>query len=725
MRLLALSGWGGRLLLALLAAASSCSTQAADEWQIGRGRWSGSLGMNYLQSRYASDSDLGNGSTGSTQILQERLEMQGIGLYVLDPRLVSLDLGLSLSHNQSNFSSLVGASSTESDSTNSFLGYSLNADIFSSKPYPVKLFATSLKNQTSQGFGGLTVDSYNREGFSLELKEDSVLKDWVGPWFRARLSAEQQHNQTSTNFFGRVNRSESTSRSLLISANKGFSSSDLQFSYQANERRNALIEEAALVSQGVSLLHGVDFGPGLNRSLSSSLYYGTVQAQEPFNTLSVSEALHIDHFQNLSTDTNYNYLRDEARGVVIVSQDGSFAISHKLYQNLSTSIRLHGGQSSLPAGSRTYYGGSLGQSYTHALPRGGNLGVNWSGGYQRNSNALSSGTIPVTREPHPAPAEFALGFRLAKPFVNVESIQLFNVTSGIRELIPRSAYALQQEANFVRITPRYLDINDADPLIKPDDKLEVDYTYQVDARLENESRNLGYGFTVSYGWIGGGYQHQQTQQNPLAGEAIFLLSTRDDVVNLRLGGVWLGWPVTLQTSHSRSISSGVLGQRQEDTTRMDVQASGRALGMDASGHAGMVRYREQKVAYDQLLIAATLLWLPASTNWNMSFSANASTTANQQPVEVKSTDLSARGALNWDPSGGWRHTAFVEVTSNYYTSKTSSTSSSRRTALRLGGRTAFTVGKLALSSGVYFNQLISGGANFSSQAFDISVTRAF
>lgn len=706
-----------RLLISVLAITPSVSSLAADGWQLGRGKWSSTLGVSYSQSKSTSEGDSASMSS-SSHSLQETLGVQGTGLYVLDPRLVSLNMGFTLAHNQSSYLSQAGGFGSDSHMTDRLLGYNLDADILSTKPYPAKLYARSSQNQTSHNFGGLTVSKNESQGASLELKEDSVLSQWGGPWFSARFNVDQQRGQSTTNYFGRIFRSDQTFRSIAVSADKGFRTSDLRFQYRANEQSDALTGQAANLSQSASLSHSLDFGPGLNRSLSSSVSYATSRALERYSTFAVSEALHIDHFQNLASDTTYNYTRDESGGFVTVVQSGGFAASHQLFKNLSTSIRLNGSQNSLPSGAVAFFNGQITQNYHHSLPHGGNLSANWSGSYQRSSNTLRSGTLPVTREPHAAPAQFALGFLLGKPFVLVDSIKVFNVTSGVRKFIAQSAYNIKEEGNFVRITPLYLDINDPDPLIKKDDALEVDYSYQVDARLENETRSLGYGLNVSYGWIAGGYQHEQTEQNPLYGGGRFLISTRNDGVNFGLSGTLLGLPLSASVSRSRGISRGFYGQEQEDRTRLNVESSGRALGMDARGTASMERFRGAHLSYDLRQVAATLLWLPDSTNWNLSFGANASSMKYLVPARQTSA-MSARGSLNWDANGGWRNSAFFEIRTN------SDGSTTRQTVLRLGGRTAFRLGKLALSSGVYFDHLTSGASNANSQSLDISLTRGF
>jgi len=404
---------------------------------------------------------------------------------------------------------------------------------------------------------------------------------------------------------------------------------------------------------------------------------------------------------------------------VTVSRLGHISVSHSLYQNLSTSLNLSGSQNILPQGTLSFYSGSVHQTYNHGLPRGGRLIANWSGSYQRNSNVLNSDTIPVLREPHAAPAEFAPGFLLLQPFVMVASVRVFNVTSGIPQLVSQSAYNIANEGSRTRITPVYLDLLGPNPVIKPDDLLQVDYSYQVDARLEYETRNLDYGFDVDYGWIGGGYQHQQSEEQPLTGESRFLTSSNTDTVNVRVShsAIWLGVPVSMGASHAHSVSHESGGQEQEDVTHLNLVTSGRFLGMNAHGKANMDRLRGRQLGYDQLQMAAALSWQPETARWNMSFGANASNIHYLTP-ERQTSALSLQGSLNWDASG-WSNSAFVEFRN------TNDSLATRQTVWRLGGRSAFRMGKLGLYSGLYYDRMSNGAFSANHLSFDVSARRDF
>lgn len=716
--------WPTRLLLALLAGLPPATSWAAIDWQFGRGKWSGGLGLSYNQSSQSSETD-NSSASGSGQRLRESLRVQGNDLYVLDRRLINANLGLQLNLSQNSYTSSGAGSSSDSSSADKVIGYNFDASILEQKPYPMTLYANRSQTDSNQSFGGRTEGTSENRGFSLRLKEDSFLQNWGGPWFSAQLTARQEHRQDTTTFFERVSHSDQKLSTIDVMADKGFTTADLKFRYLANEQSSALMP--ANRSQTASLLYSLDFGPGLNRNFGSSLTYATRSGLLPSNTLAAAETLSIAHYRNLSTNYSYGFTRDEAGGAVSTEQSGSFSLSHQLYENLSTSFDLNGSHLSVPFGTLTSYGGQLSQSYTHGLPGRGALGLNWSGGYHHYNNDLSVGSISLVGELHEAPAELAPGFLLNKPFVVRSSIQVFNVRDGVR--IPLAAvppeggagdYRIVEEGNRVRIEPVYLYLGlaiDPNAPVKPGDPLEVDYTYQVDPSLEYESRSAGYGVAVDYGWIGATYQHTQSTLKPLAGEARFLNSTRNDNASLYLRGAWHGWQTSATLSHARSISTNLEEQVQTDTTRLALQGSGRVFDMDAQANATLDRYRTKLLGYDQRLLSATLFWRP-DYNWDMTFGASASNVHYLLP-ERQSTALSARAALNWNSYGGWMSTAFAELRTR------DDSMMARQTVLQVGARTRTRWGKLSLSSGVSFDYSVSGAARANSQSFNVAIMRAF
>ncbi|MDD2918864.1 hypothetical protein [Rhodoferax sp.] len=697
------------LLLALVAGAVPATSGAAIDWKFGRGKWTGGVGLRYDQSSQSRESDSSSLSTSSRN-LREWFYLRGSGLYVLDPRLVNASLGLQLGLNQNSYS----GSYSDSSAADQAIGYNLDASILEQKPYPMQLYANRSQTEANQDFGARTEGTFENVGFSLRLKEDSFLQNWGGPWLSADLRVRQERRHDTTTYFERVSQRDQSQSTVEVSADKGFTTADLRFRYLANELSNA--EQPSNRSQSANLFYTQDFGPGLNRNFGSSLSYSTHSGLLPSNTLAATGTLHIAHLTNLSTDYSYIFSNEEIEGVSTTQHSGSFSLSHRLYENLMTSVALSGNQITLPVGTLTNYSGQLSQSYQHSLPGGGGLSMNWSGGYQRDVNALSVGVVNFFEQVEATALDQV--FKLSKTFVIESSIRVFNVQDAldIRELALGTDYTVERVGNDVYIT-LIQDPLSPDPPVALGDKLRVTYDFELDPSLEYETLNAGYGVAVDYGWIGATYQHQQSERTPLVGEARFLNSTSSDSFGLSLRGGWRGLQTTARANHVRSIRTDVAGQTQEDTTRLSLQGSGRMYEMDALGNASLDRYRAPLQAYDRAQVTASLRWRPAN-NWDMAFSADAIKVRYQMP-DSQTTTLTARSSINWRTSGGWNNTAFVGVANS------TGSGGGNTSVLQVGARTRWGWGQLALSSGVTFDYLTTGGTQSASQRFDIAITRSF
>lgn len=695
-----------RLLLALIAGAVPAIGWPALSWEVGRGQWSGGLELSFDQSSQSSQSASGGGSSSSSQRSRETLRVAHHGFYLVDPRLVKAGLGLHLNLNQARSS----GSGASTGSAGTVIGYDFNSTILGEKPYNAMLYANRSQRRSSQSFGGRVEGIYENRGISLRLEENSVLKDWGVPWFSAELRARQEHGQDTTTFFDRIARRDETRRIVDLTARKGFATADLGFRYQVSDQSNALLAQASNRSQNADLNYSVDFGPGLNRHFDSSLSYATRSGLAPTTTLAADQHLRIDHYRNLSTEYGYGFNRQETEGLSAVRQNGRFSLTHELYQNLTTTASVSGNRYKVPAGLLTSYGGQLNQNYRHSLPGSGRLNVNWYGGYKLDTSKLSIGNIRVNRESHTAPTAFGpgIGFFLDNAFAIASSISVVNLRT--LETIPKDDYDIVVEGRRIRIEPKFGSV-----VIAPDDLLEVSYVYQIDPSLQYETRTSGFGAGVDYRWIAASFQHRQSAQNPLSGEARFLTSTRNDRVRLDLRGSWRDLQTEASASHSRSTLTELLDQVRENKTQFDLRGAWREF--DAQGSVIFDQYRANLLAYDRRALMSTLIWR-ARYGLNLVFNAKANDVHYLMP-ERRDATRSARGSLNWNASGGWTHTAFAEVRTH------NDGLAATETVTQLGARTRLQVGKLSLSSGLSFDRWARGRAYSDSQRFDISMVRTF
>jgi hypothetical protein len=705
-------------LLLVLLSGTPCASSWAIDWQVGRGQWQGdvSLGGNL---RRSTSENAGNSTSGSAYRLQETLRVQGSGLYLVDRRLVNASLGLNIGFNQYQYS----GSSASGSSDAQVLGYNFSASILELKPYPIQIYANRSQIDANLDYGGRSSGTFENRGFRVDLSEDSALKEWVGPWFSASLSAREESREQSDTFFDRVTVFDQTRRTVEASVQKGFTTSDLRLRYLGIDQSSTAQAQAGNRLQVANANYNLDFGPGLNRNFDSNLSYATRNTLLPSSTLTATESLRINHFNNLVSDYGYSYTRDEAESVVTVSHTGNFAVEHNLYDNLTTRLALQADRGEVPAGTLSAYRGNFSQSYRHSLPGSGSLGLNWAGNYQRNSAALSVGIINTTENftaSGPAdPTNPNPSYRLSKPFVIESTIRVFNVQNAPNEpeLVPGADYTVEVIGNATFITPKFKFPSSPNDPVVAGDRLKVTYDYELDANLESETRGVGYGVSVGYGWYGGSYSHQQSESKVLSGEARFLSdSTQDDSIFFYMNGTLLDFATSAIASHVRSSTSSVGFQEITNTSRLDLEGNGRVYGMDARAAANFERYRGTLVAYDRRLLMASLFW-QASDVLRSTFSASASNTRYLTPAR-QLTMLSARASLNWRPSGGWQNSAYGDVRTEF------DDNARRQTLMQLVARTAVNYGKLTITSGLSIGFSTSGSASGSSQTFDITIRRA-
>ncbi len=693
-------------VVALLACTFPSAGTSAISWGVGLGQWSGAVETGYDRSSQTTRSSVAS-SEGSTQRLRESLRVANRGFYLLDPRLLTGGLGLTLNLNQS---SSQGAGGGRLSSQG--IGYSFDATALAEKPYTASVYANRDQTQTTQFFGGRTEGSFENRGLQLRLTQDSILKDWGYPWFSADLRLRNEHHRDTTTVFDRSFERDETRRTIEFNASKGYETADLNLRYQSNDQSNELLPQAHYRTRSGGLGYSIDFGPGRNRHFNSTVDYTTTSGITEIKSLTANGSVHIDHYRNFATDYSLGYNRQESGGFIGVRQDGSFGFTHQLYANLTTSASVNGSHFTVPGGTLNQYAGQLNQRYVHRVPGDGLLSLTWNGGYRLNNNQLGASTIQVNGERHVAPAgPFGpgIGFFLDQLFPIAASIVVVNATRSLPTTVGVD-YNVVAEGGRIRIEPIFGSLN-----IFPGESLDVSYDYQVDPSLKYETRTAGFGGGVDYRWIAVLFQHQQSDQTPLGGgEGRFLTSNRTDFGRVSLRGTAWGIPGEVNASHTRTRDIQFSDNIRDAKTEFEVRGSWRQF--DGQGSVALDHYVGTALAFDRRTLNAILTWR-VRNNLDAVFSANAND-ANYATPSRKDATRSVRGSVNWR-EGRWINTAFGELRTQ------SGTGVASVTVFQAGGRTRFTYGKLSLSSGVSFDKAVRGGSSSDFMHFDVSLVRVF
>jgi len=707
--------------------APSPSPSPSPSWYDGfnarLGYWSGELGLGYMSGQTSMGSSNGVASVSTVSAFNESMRLSNSNFYILSPRLFTGSASLDLQFNQGQ----TGGSGDTGAMRGEAIGYSFDGAILGDKPYPARVFANLSRNQMLQPFGGLTVGTSETRGAQFTLHNDSIIKDWGYPWFDANLGIREGKSQSVTTSFGRSLSIREQHRTLDFVANKGFETADLRLDYQLNDQIDPDFSQSNFQSNAFNLAYNLDFGPTLNRHFDSKLEYISRNGVSPSTTISNTESLHIGHYQNLSTDYQYGFNQQTSAESSTTAQNGGFTVTHRLYQNLVTSVGVNGNQTTLPNGSTTTYGGSLSQSYSHSLPGKGSFSANWSGGYQLSSNKLSTPSISFTenlRTPACVLSNCLLnnvddgnGVLLKYPFVVGDLwVVAVSAVGGRRTLVVGTDYIVTAVNNWAKVTP--IVIPGIPWFNNPGDMLEVTYKYQVDANLESATTTSAFGMGVDYRWIDVSFGHQQSTPKLLnQATSQFVQSTQKNFARIGLRGSLL----KMSTNASLDIESNKAPADANDRVRFDaglnweIQPETRLfLNVNASTLKNTLPTQYTTLSRSAL---SSLTW----PNTSLTLGVSSRETRYIWPLQRTDSSLSARSSFNlfWFTGRGWSNMASVSWSGNR------ENAAPTETLVQASVQSSIRRGKLSLTANLALGEWQRLGSRSTNRSFNISAVRQF
>ena len=504
---------------------------AQSRW--GLGRWQGETTF-FLD--WENQDDKRSQTRYETILFQERVGLRTTGVYIVDPRLLTLNLGGSFGLSQEEALAVSDNSLRVGNGTLS--GYALDALFFSEKTYPITLFANRNQTTLTQGFGGRSDVTFESYGGIFELREGNFLKEYGLRNFNSLLDVRQEHLNEDSSVFGSPFKRDETRNIVRYNAHKGGETSDFDLRYELNDVSDPLNPTNVFDSHTVRAAHSIDFGPTLNRRLDSIFYYFDRTGSAPGSYLSVDEGLHLDHHSDFATDYRYNFSQSDSDAGVTTTNAGRVGLLHRLFRTLTTTLDARGGQQSFPTGDKTLYGGQADVDYRRTLPWNGQLYLNTAGGYQVDDNNFTSAQIEIDNEPHTAPPVFGAGagFTLNNPFVLTDTIVMVDVRGGSRlPTMLNVDYVLSQQGSLTKIIPLA-----GSPVIHPDDPLEVSYSYAVDPSLKYSTTQFSGKIGAVFPWVAASYEHVLSDQARLAGtpNPQSLIDENLDRFEFELRGQW-------------------------------------------------------------------------------------------------------------------------------------------------------------------------------------------
>jgi hypothetical protein len=547
------------LALAGIVLCSSFPPVARAQWALGRWQADGSF---YLA--WENQDDRQAHTKYETILFQERIGLRNVGAFILDPRLLSMNLGGSFGLSQED--GIAAADAPLRVGNGTLYDYNFDGVLLPDTPYVMSAFATRSQNRLTQGFGGQSDSTFASEGGTLELREGSLLEEYGFFNFSALLDVRQELLQEDSAVFGSPFRRDEHRTVVRYRAHKGGETSDLDFRYEFNDVNDPLNPTDIFNSHAIRAVHSADFGPTLNRRLDSAVYYFLRTGSGPGTFISVDEGLHVDHHSDLATNYRYSFSQSDTESMVTTTNTANFGLLHRLYRRLTTSFNADGSFQNFPTGDRTIYGGHGGFAYRRALPWSGELVADSSLGFHIDDNNFTTSEIQVVDEPHTAPPIFGAGagFFLDNTSVITSTIVIVDVRGGAR--LPTTVnvdYVVSQEGNRTKIIPL-----PGSPVIQPNDPLEVSYTYNIAPSITYSTANWNVRTGAEFSWIAAWYEHVLSDQSRLSGTAPpdFLINQNLDRFRLELRNEWNG--VRGQTSLAYEIlNSTIVAARRSSVAK--------------------------------------------------------------------------------------------------------------------------------------------------------------
>jgi len=642
---------------------------------LGAGRLESSAELGYEQERQTTTQDNEPDSNFDSDRFRERLHLRDKGLYVLDPRLVTINLAAGVEFFQEN-NDFTGQNGSQDGR---LLDYAVDSTFFSQKPYSLLLYANRTEDRVSRNFGTRTNVTTTVAGGRADLREDSFLKDEGLPYFSTSLGVNQLNIKEDSRGNGQDFRRNEDHNIIQYDAHKGYQTADLRFHYRFDDTKDNIRPDNGFSTHTANLNYSLDFGPTLNRRWTSIMNYIRRSGLNGNNSFTANENLRVDH--NVDRFSSYQYIFNRFNTSVgtTTTNTANFLVSQRLYKSLTSSLHAQGSQVDLPEGKTRSYGAGPAFSYRRHISENGHLSLRANGTYRINDNDLDSSNIDVQNEPHRVGATFPVndpGFLLNHRLVVESTIVVVDRRGGGQfPTTPGVDYEVIGEGDRTRIRPL-----PTSAILQANDPLEVDYTYRVAPSIRFSTTLLDLGGGIDFGWLSFSVAHNVSNQKRLSGEDNGFLQDRTiDTADLRLHGDW-----------QRLQAGADAGYQREDSTN---QKYTRWRFGQSGSYAGIFG----------LMLTA---------------SATESFTSFSNPDSRDSDSYAANVALNGF-TGGWLTRVFAGILI------LKDTDIDDQTTRRAGITARRNFGKMTVTGDLLWNDFDRGPTNTTDRRIDVHVIRRF
>ena len=504
-------------------------------------------GATYVEANIEAERAVSSAGVPSVSLTQQRLLIQpvlglGINGSIYHPNLVAISLATELGLDWQGSQLVPGGSGSDANFLQRYHG---ELDLVRQQPYSTSFFAD--KDQTyrdydffsrvrvdTERYGGRTGYSAGPVPFSLTFQHyDEVTDDIFRP---ARLAED-------TVAFSAQNLRDTAA-----------GNTQLTYNFDSFQRQDDGFSNQRGLSQILSLFDTESFGREGWAHLNSLLNYSSLaETVLPTDMLLVHENLQLQHSPRLNSFYEYNFDTTSAGQADATTQQGRAGLTHQLYENLTTTLDLHGYQisASSPGNSleSSRFGTALGLQYVRNLSQWGNLTAGYAGTIDREDRSASGQSLSIIDEVHTL-TDGSITF-LNQPSVDISTIHVV-ASSHTMVYLPHIDYLVTSRGLMTEIQRL------PGGKIPNGGKVLVSYSAVVEASAGFSSFDNSFNFRIDF-WNGlVGVYGRWTKLDYSGGEQLHLRSLDDKIVGV---DTTLGW---LRAGAEHEVSDSNLAGYERD-----------------------------------------------------------------------------------------------------------------------------------------------------------------
>ncbi|MFQ5915166.1 MAG: hypothetical protein ACE5JS_18505, partial [Nitrospinota bacterium] len=301
--------------------------------------------------------------------------------YLLDPRIFNFSLEINPLFSQRSFQ----GPDREEEFSGRFLNYNAGIGLLQGRPVNLDAQATQTSGTTEGSLGA-------RTEFQTDHRRVGV--NFGARFFPSTISYSERSLEETfrSGLTSAVSQRDDVLRSLSF---KGRSSkTNVSFEHLWFDDG---ISDRDFSSDSARLSHSFRWGKGsyLNSSFDNFKRVGFL----PYERLGIDETARLLHTKRLYSTYSYRYssLTQERE---TKSHSGSFALTHQLYQNLTTTFNVLGSLTDFEVGEEDIYGAGMDVSYRKKIPWGAQLSAGFGGAYRINDREAERALFQVLNEAH-------------------------------------------------------------------------------------------------------------------------------------------------------------------------------------------------------------------------------------------------------------------------------------------------------------------------------------